>query len=91
MIETSGEWREERLWVLKEIERLNEESKHKTEQIAIHEDRESRYRKDLNEAHARIRDLQSSVRTARVKSWAATAAASFLAVIVIELVKFIVK
>lgn len=91
MVETSGEWREERLYVLRTLERLEYESKQKIEQIAKHEDREEKYRKDLNEAHTRIRALQASIRTARVKSWAATAAASFLGVVVIELMKNLLK
>lgn len=91
MVETSGEWREERFYVLRTLERLESELKEKTEHIAKHEDREEKYTKDLNEAHARIRALQSSVKTARLKSWAATAAASFLGVVVIELLKSYLK
>lgn len=91
MVETSGEWREERFYVLRTLERLEGELKEKSEHIAKHEDREQRYIKDLNEAHTRIRALQSSVKSARVKSWAATAAASFLGVVLIELLKSFLK
>lgn len=91
MVETSGEWREERFYVLRTLERLEGELKEKTESIAKHEDREEKYTKDLNEAHARIRALQSSVKTARLKSWAAMGAASFLGVVVVELLKSYLK
>lgn len=91
MAETSGEWREERFYVLRTLERLEGELNKKTEAIAKHEDREEKYRKDLNEAHSRIRALQATVKSARVKSWAATAAATFLGVVVIELLKTFVK
>ena len=91
MVETSGEWREERFYVLRTLDRLESESKQKTAEIAKHEDREERQRKDLNEAHARIRSLQASAKNARLKSWAANGAAAFLGVVVIELLRFILK
>jgi VIT1/CCC1 family predicted Fe2+/Mn2+ transporter len=91
MVETSGEWREERFYVLRTLDRLEGELKEKTKEIAKQEDRDEKRRLDMNEAHARIRGLQSAAKTARLKSWAATGAASFLGVVVIELMRFILK
>jgi hypothetical protein len=91
MVETSREWREERLYVLRTLDRIEVELKQKTAQLAVHGDREEKSKQDLNEAHARIRALQSTARTARLKSWGATAVASFLGVIVIELLRHILK
>lgn len=91
MVETSGEWREERFYVLRTLDRLEDELKRNNAQLAVHSDREVKSKEDLNVAHARIRSLQGSAKTARLKSWAATAAASFLGVVVIELMRHILK
>jgi len=91
MVETSGEWREERLYVLRTLDRIEVELKQKTAQLAVHGDREEKSKQDLNEAHARIRALQGAARTARLKSWAANSAAAFLGVVVVELLRFILK
>ena len=90
-VESSGEWREERIWVLNEIERINLELTSKTAELAVCRDHEERHLKDIHAAHARIRELQAVVRTARLKSWAATSVAAFLGVVVIELMKHILK
>lgn len=82
MPETSGEWREERFYVLRTLDRLERELKEKTEHIAVGADREEKQRKDLNEAHTRIRELQTKARMAWWKTWAPV-----IGLIVIELLK----
>lgn len=91
MFEGSGEWREERLFVLRQLEQLTGDHQKLGEALAAAKDREEKLLKDLNEAHTRIRALQAAVRTARLKAWGATAAASFLGVIVVELVRHILQ
>lgn len=86
MVETSGEWREERFYVLRTLDRLEGELKEKTEQLAVHRDREEKSKGDLNEAHARIRTLQGAARIAWWKVWAPV-----IGVIVLELLRHFLK
>jgi hypothetical protein len=86
MVETSGEWREERFYVLRTLDRLEGELKEKTEQLAVHRDREEKSKDDLNVAHTRIRTLQAAARIAWWKLWAPV-----IGVILLELLKFILK
>lgn len=83
MTETSGEWREERLYVLRTIERLETAVQGQAGEIAVYRDREQKHIKDLNEAHARIRTLQTSAARAWWKIWAPV-----IGVIALELVRF---
>lgn len=90
MVETSGEWREERLWVLKELERLNNSLERKTYEIAQHEEREERERRDIHQAHHKIRMLEASKTSLNIRIWIASCTAAFLGAALIELaVKFV--
>ena len=89
MVETSGEWREERLWVLRELERLSAAVEQKAAELAVHEDREEKQKVDINQAHAKIRSLENSKRQAQLKVWIFSGAASGLMVIVVELLKLL--
>jgi hypothetical protein len=89
MVETSGEWREERLWVHKELERLSVAVEQKAAELAVHEDREEKQKTDINQAHAKIRSLEAGKRQAQLKLWISSGAASGLMVLVIELVKML--
>ncbi len=92
-------WDQARLHVLVELERLDREIRDAGDRIAIVCDKiEGKQKRDIDEAHNRIRALQSSARSlegsrkvARIKHWATSACASFLALLVVELVKFILK
>ena len=91
MIETSGEWREERLYVLRELERLDGDVREQNAAAAVLKASDEKKQLDLNQAHARIRSLQSVNKMARLKVWATAGAASFLGVVVIELLKILWK
>jgi hypothetical protein len=86
MADTSGEWREERLWVLRELERLNTSLERKTYEIAQHEEREERERRDIHQAHHKIRMLETSKESLNVRVWIASCTAAFLGAALIELV-----
>lgn len=91
-VDTSGEWREERLFVLREIERLDRSSNERAAEMAIYRDRvEGKQKQDIDQAHAKIRTLQQSKINANLKVWATSAAASFLGILVIELLRIVLK
>lgn len=70
-METSGEWREERLWVMRSIERIDKEREQTREELAVVKDKvEGQQKKSLDQAHAKIRELEAS-KNARLRQWAA--------------------
>jgi hypothetical protein len=72
---TTGKWEEERLLLWAEIAQMKKRMK----------ESESREKKQIDAAHQKIRGMESW----KWKSWAASAAASFLGVLVIVLLKLL--
>jgi len=95
MVDTSGEWREERLFVLREIDRLEREGKERTVDLALLrtrvEEKAGKAEFDVHQAHEKIRALERSRSSIKLKLWATSAAASFLGVVVIELLRMVLK
>jgi hypothetical protein len=91
-IQTSGEWKEERLFVLHELDRINEENKILRTKVAVLENKiDGKGKQDMDQAHRKIRDLEAKVKNARLKTWAAISAASFLATVVLQLVRYVLR
>jgi hypothetical protein len=87
-IQTSGEWREERLYVMRTIEAMQEELR--TQSIAaavLRETQMAKAQKDINFAHDRIRTLESARSLLRMKNWIMTAVLSALVTVLFELLK----
>ncbi len=72
---STGKWEEERLLLWREIELMQDRMK----------DSEACEKKQIDAAHQKIRGMESW----KWKSWAASAAASFLGVLVIVLLKLL--
>lgn len=85
------EWQESRLYVFKELERLTQEIRLLNEAEAVRRNRDEERARDIHEAHERIRDLRGKETTARTKQWALSGAATFLGIVVIELLKLLLK
>lgn len=82
--QTSGEWREERLYVLKSIEELKAEQRRQIEAEAIlHHTTAVKAQKDIRAAHDKIRALEG----VQLKNWILTAALSCAAAVLFEIVK----
>jgi hypothetical protein len=95
--ETSGEWREERLFVLRAIDDLKAEQRRQIESEAVmRQTVVSKAEKDINAAHSRIRVLedaskeqskQSGILT--IKNWVMAAVLSAGGVVTFELIKWV--
>jgi len=57
---STGEYRDERLYLLKTIERLETDGKEQLETIGRLKQTVDKFRTDLNEAHKKIKGLQTS-------------------------------
>lgn len=79
------------MFVLRELGRLDREVREQNAAAAVLKASDEKKQLDLNQAHARIRGLQSVNKWARLKVWATAGAASFLGVLVIELLKILLK
>jgi hypothetical protein len=98
-VETSGDWRDERLYVLKTLEDVKEEQRRQMQVAATLSDREIlKAHKDIQEAYKRIRTLEESASTRehsastlRTKYWIITgllsAAMGLLSPLLYEIVK----
>ena len=89
MIETSGEWREERLYVLQTIQDLKEDLRKQSEAAAV--ERASVIEKgvrDIKEAHIKIRVLETTDQRLKLKNWIMTGALSATAAVIFELFKW---
>lgn len=92
---TSGDWREERLYVLKTIEDLKAEQRRLSEAAAIaHEVVEKKAQHDIREAHDKIRVSEGKIKTLqddrvmlRLKVWIMTVTLSAGAAVLYELAK----
>jgi hypothetical protein len=86
--DTSGEWREERLYVLKSLEELKAEQRRQIEAEAIlHHTTAIKAQKDIRAAHDKIRVLEDSGKTAQIKNWILTTALSCAVAVLFEIVK----
>jgi flagellar motility protein MotE (MotC chaperone) len=87
-----ADWTEARLYIQAELGRLSEELRKVSAELAIaREKQEGKQKQDLDKAHEKIRALEKKASAAKLKQWAASAAASFLAVVVIELLKRLLR
>lgn len=83
-----GEWHEERLYVLKSIEELKAEQRRQIEAEAVlHQTTAVKAQKDIRAAHDKIRALECTGRTAKLKNWILTAALSCAVALLFEIVK----
>ena len=87
-----AEWVEARMFVFAELQKLREEVKRAQLTADIARDtQQGVQKKDMDEAHKRIRALQKSLAMSRAKLWAATTAAGFLSALVFKLLEHILK
>lgn len=84
----AGEWREARLYVLKSIEDLQRDVRDMQSAAAV--DREvlvAKASKDIAAAHEKIRVLESSAGTLRLKNWIMSLALAAAGAVTFEFVK----
>lgn len=82
--ETSGEWREERLYVLKSLEELKAEQRRQIEAEAVMRQTTAvKAEKDIKAAHDKIRALEGT----ELKNWILTAALSCAVALLFEVVR----
>ena len=89
MIETSGEWGEERLYVLQTIQDLKEDLRKQSEAAAI--ERANVIEKgvrDIRAAHIKIRALETTDSHLKMKNWVMTGALSATGAVIFELFKW---
>jgi ABC-type bacteriocin/lantibiotic exporter with double-glycine peptidase domain len=87
-IQTSGEWREERLYVMRTIEQMQEELRNQSVAAAVLQQTQMvKAEKDIHFAYERIRSLESVRSALRMKNWIMTAVLSFLVTVLFELLK----
>jgi hypothetical protein len=87
-VESSGEWRDERLYVMKTLEAVQLEQRRKAESDAVFiEGQMVKASQDIKAAHDKIRILESSGSALKIKNWIMTAALSVVAMLLFELVK----
>jgi hypothetical protein len=87
-VETSGEWRDERLYVLKTLEAVQLEQRRKAESDALLiQGQMVKASQDIKAAHDKIRTLESSGSTLKMKNWIMTAVLSVVAALLFEVVK----
>jgi hypothetical protein len=96
--ETSGEWREERLYVLRAIEDLKAEQRRQIEEEAVmRQVIQAKAEKDINAAHSRIRVLEnaSTEQTKEggiltIKNWVMAGILSTAGVVLLEVLKWVI-
>jgi hypothetical protein len=88
--QSSGEWRAERLYVLKTIEDLKSEQRRMSESAAI--ERAGIIEKgvrDIQQAHDKIRALENSAHLLALKNWVLAGVLSTVGVVTFELLKWV--
>jgi hypothetical protein len=87
-IETSGSWLEERLYVMRTLEDLKQEQRRQSAAAAVtREAIADRAQRDIKAAHDKIRALESSGTSLRLKNWIMTIALSAVGALAFETVK----
>jgi hypothetical protein len=87
-VETSGEWRDERLYVLKTLEAVQQEQRRKAESDALLiQGQMVKASQDIKAAHDKIRILESAGSTLKMKNWIMTALLSGIVTVLYEVVK----
>ena len=90
--ESSGEWREERMYVLRAIEDLRAEQRRQIESEAVmRQTVVAKAEKDINRAHDRLRVLESSQGIMTIKNWVLAGVLSAGGVVLFELVKWVLE
>jgi hypothetical protein len=90
-IETSGEWRDERLYVLRTLDDVQKEQRRKAESDAVFiQGQMVKAGQDIKAAHDKIRILESSGSTLKMKNWVMTAVLAVGSAVLFELVKGLV-
>lgn len=86
---SSGEWREERLYVLQTLEDLKVWQLHQIESDAImHQTTAVKAEKDIKAAHDKIRNLENAQGILTLKNWVLAGMLSTGGVAVFELIKW---
>jgi uncharacterized membrane protein len=84
----TADWREERLYVLNMIEDLKAEQRRISEEAAVARvNVAQKLKKDVHEAHEKIRALEGSKTELRLKIWLMTLVLSASGAVAFELVK----
>ena len=87
-VESSGQWRDERLYVLKTLEDLQQEMRRQAQAEAVlKQEQVGRSREDIQAAHVKIRHLEESAASLRMKNWIITASLSAIVTVIFEVVK----
>lgn len=91
--ETTGEWREERLYVLRAIEDLKAEQRRQIEAEAVtHNIVAIKATRDISAAHQKIRVLENTGTVLTIKNWVmATVLTTASSVAIVELVKWVLR
>lgn len=89
--ETTGEWREERLYVMRAIEDLKAEQRRQIEAEGVtHHIVAVKAAKDISAAHDKIRVLENTGTILTIKNWVmATVLTTASSVAIVELVKWV--
>jgi hypothetical protein len=88
MIESSGEWRDERLWVLKTLEKLEDEQRREVESAALMSQGQLiKASKDIQEAHIKIRALEKARRNLSIKYWIVTGVLSVATALLLKVLE----
>lgn len=96
--ESSGDWREERLYVLKTLEDLKDEQRRQiADEAFLRQGLVAKAEKDINEAHRRIRALEDSAKEESkegsiltIKNWVMAAMLSAAGAVIFELIKWVI-
>jgi hypothetical protein len=87
-MQTSGEWREERLYVLQTIEDMKADLRRQSEVAAVTRASITDIaQRDINVAHDKIRALEGIRSRLRIKNWIMTAALSASVAMLFEFIK----
>lgn len=91
--ELSGEWREERLYVLRAIEDLKAEQRRQIESEAVMQQTvTTKATKDITAAHDKIRALETAEGILTIKNWVmATVLTTASSVAIFELIKWAMR
>jgi len=91
--ESSGEWREERLYVLRAIEDLRAEQRRQIESEAVMQQTvTTKATKDITAAHDKIRALETAGGILTIKNWVmATVLTTASSVAIFELIKWAMR
>jgi hypothetical protein len=88
-VETSGEWRDERLYVLKTLEEMRLEQRRQADSAAVlSQSQMVKADRDIQAAHNKIRTLESAGSALKMKNWIMTSVFSVIVMLLFELVKW---